>query len=272
MIVIAVLLAGLAAFFTVRVPSGPLLRRRLFVDAQEQPIPAGGGRRHGMVIVAVLLTAPTVAAVLDGPRGLCCGTAAVIIIGTVIILHRRSARRRLAAARRRAVAHSCAVLAGQVRIGQVPVVALRSAAEDCPVLAGSVATADLGGDVGAHWHRQAREPGYQGLADLARAWQLANSTGAGMAETLDGVAEALHEDEAVALVVDSEAAGPRTSGKIMALLPLMGIGLGYLIGGDPIAFLFDSPAGWGCLVGGAVLACAGVLWMEAVADRAEVET
>jgi tight adherence protein B len=271
MIIFAVVCVGMAVAMAVRPSTGPVLQRRLGAVVEEQPLPRGRDRRRRLMVTAALTVVPVLGLLLDGGRGLCCGVAVMIIGGTVVVLGARGARRRLAARRRRAVAHACGVLAGQVRIGQVPLVAVRSAAEDCPVLAGAVATAELGGDVIGHWQRQATEPGQQGLADLARAWQLADATGAGMAEVLDQVTEALHEDEALALMIASEVAGPRSSGKIMALLPVVGIGLGYLIGGDPITFLFDSPAGWGCLVGGAASACSGVLWMEWVADRAGTE-
>ena len=53
----------------------------------------------------------------------------------------------------------------------------------------------------------------------------------------------------------------------MAVLPLCGIGLGYVLGGDPIDFLVSGPFGWACLVGGASLAAVGVLWIEALARQ-----
>lgn len=271
MIVVAVLLAGLFAALAVVAPPGRRWHRRLAGRVGDQPLPRRQGLRQVATMIIVLSAVPGMLWLADGAQGLWCATAAVIIAGTMIILFRRSARRRGAARRRRDVAQACTLLAGQVGIGQVPLAALRSAAEDCPLLTGAVATADLGGDVVAHWRRQACVPGQQGLTELAAAWQLAQSTGAGMAQVLDQVADALHEDEALNLVISSEAAAPRASGKIMALLPLVGIGLGYLIGGDPIRFLLDSPGGWACLVGGAALSCGGVLWMDAVADRAAGE-
>ena len=57
----------------------------------------------------------------------------------------------------------------------------------------------------------------------------------------------------------------------MAALPLCGVGLGYLVGGDPLQFLLANPYGWGCLVLGVTLACSGVLWIDRLARRAEVQ-
>ena len=53
----------------------------------------------------------------------------------------------------------------------------------------------------------------------------------------------------------------------LAVLPLCGVGLGYLLGGDPIAFLVSGPLGWACLIGGAVFAACGVLWIEWLARQ-----
>ena len=53
-----------------------------------------------------------------------------------------------------------------------------------------------------------------------------------------------------------------TSDKIMAALPLCGIGIGYVIGGRPLHLLVSGPLGWACLLGGVLLASAGVLWID----------
>lgn len=274
MIALSMIFAGLAGFLFFRRPAGHLVSRRLapVVAQAQRPDRRSLCRLTGAAVVAVLVAFPVAMGLLFGARGVGLGIPAVIVTGTVLLLIRRGSRRRRAMDNRRAVAHACSVLATQLRIGQVPIVALRSVAEDCPILRPAVATADLGGDVTARWFEQAGEPGCAGLADLARAWRLAERTGAEMAATLDDVAEALAQDQDLGLTIDSEAAGPRASGRMMALFPLAGIGLGYFIGGDPVDFLLTDPYGWICLSLGAFLACAGVLWMERVADRAAADS
>ena len=274
MTVIILLLVGAATLGLVGPPPARRLGHRLRPDpaAGESAAPQPSHRRRPTVVIISALTAiPVAAGAAAGLRGVCLGTVAALLTGTIVLLVRRSARRRHAAANRRAVVQACTVLAAQLRIGQVPLTAVRSAAEDCSVLRPAVATADLGGDVAATWRGQAARPGQSGLAELARGWQLSERTGAPMAQTLEDVAAALVEDENLGLVINSEAAGPRASGKIMAALPLVGIGLGYLIGGEPMAFLLGSGYGWACLLLGTGLACAGVLWMEQVANRAAVQ-
>ena len=69
-------------------------------------------------------------------------------------------------------------------------------------------------------------------------------------------------------MVAGELSAPLATGKVMAVLPGCGVALGYLLGGEPLDWLVGGPPGWACLLAGAVLACLGVLWIEALARRA----
>jgi tight adherence protein B len=92
-----------------------------------------------------------------------------------------------------------------------------------------------------------------------------------MSTTLDQVAASLAADQALTRVVNSELATARATSKVMAVLPACGIGIGYLLGGDPARWLVSGPDGWVCLLIGVLLACAGVLWIEALARQASGE-
>ena len=89
-----------------------------------------------------------------------------------------------------------------------------------------------------------------------------------MAPALEEVASGLASDESLRSVVSAELAAPRSTGKVMAVLPLVGIGLGYLLGGRPLEWLVAAPVGWACLLLGLLLAAAGVLWIERLARSA----
>ncbi len=166
------------------------------------------------------------------------------------------------------MARACAALAAQLRIGQVASEALVVAAADCPVLREARDAQDLGGDVTRVWRSQAQRPGFAGLIDLARAWQVSSQSGAPMSAVLEHVADGLAADQSLRAVVAGELSAPRATGKVMAALPGCGVGLGYLLGGEPVGWLLAGPLGWGCLLGGVVLACLGVLWIEVLAERA----
>lgn len=53
----------------------------------------------------------------------------------------------------------------------------------------------------------------------------------------------------------------------MAILPLLGVLLGQLIGARPLSFLLTGRVGGWLLVVGLTLACAGLLWSDRITDR-----
>jgi tight adherence protein B len=269
--------AALAALLAVRRPAARSLRSRLapasasVTDAYgKRPMP----RRRLWAIVGILiilLGLIIAAGYLGGPRGAVLTSTAVLIMATVARLVAQYRRRRSARRARAGVAHACTVLASYLRVGQVPSTALAIAAADHDVLREGHQAHTLGGDVVAVWRQQAQRAGHRGLLELARAWQISTETGAPMSSTLDQVATGLSSDEELSRVVNSELAAARATSKVMAALPPCGIGIGYLLGGDPARWLLAGPAGWVCLLTGILLACAGVLWIEALARRATAE-
>jgi tight adherence protein B len=267
--------AMLAAWLAVPRPAARSLGSRLAPPAPtpvvDVRLEGGRGQQRswmifaGLIILTILIIAVAFlgearAAALAGA-----GLLVAVTAGRLIMLHRR---RRSALRAQAAVAHACTVLASYLRVGQVPSAALAIAAADCDVLRGGHRAHTLGGDVVSVWRQQARRSGYMGLLDLARAWQVSVETGAPMSSMLDQVATRLSADQSLMGVVNSELAAARATGKVMAALPPCGIGIGYLLGGDPARWLLAGPAGWACLLSGLVLACAGVLWIEALARRA----
>ncbi len=207
---------------------------------------------------------------LDGTRGAVLAVSAGLVLATggrlTVLWLRRRAADRVA----KDVVEGCAVLAANLRVGQVPSRALQTAAAACPTLQPAHETLLLGGDVAAVWFRQAAGPGAGGLRELARAWRVAERTGASLASTLDQVVAGQTGDQALREVVAGELAAPRATGKVMAVLPALGLGMGYLLGGEPLRWLAAGPAGWTCSVLGVALACGGVLWIEALARAASV--
>ena len=182
------------------------------------------------------------------------GTASYVIRGLV----RDQAARRDSSS----VAHACDVVAGQLRIGQIPVAALTVAADDCELLRPAVDAAAMGGDVSAALSTSGQSPGRAGLRELAAAWRVCDHTGAPMAGVVSTVADAVREDDLTHSEVAAELADARASGLLMAFLPGVGLLLGFVAGGDPIQFLIGTLAGQLCLAGATGLACAGLLWTQ----------
>lgn len=264
MIGVAMLCAALATWLAVG-RDGSLRRERLLAG----PAPPRRARRLGWLKVAAPVAAGVIAAGLLGGRRAAVVAIVVAMAGaTATAVVRGRWRQRRAIRRRIAVAGACSALASEVAIGKVALEALADAARDWPVLAEAAATAGLGGSPTAVWRVAAQQPGAGGLSELAQAWDLATRTGAPMAPTLDAVAGALREDRSIAQTIDGELAAPRATGRLIAFLPVVGVGIGIALGGDPLSFLISNPIGQVCLVVGVGLACAGLLWSERIADRA----
>jgi tight adherence protein B len=267
------LLATLLAFLAVLLALPVARARRLAREPQSaqrlrEPSPA---RVQALLLALALLGGPVLALAVAGPRVAIFAASAAIVVATAARLIRLSARRTAAGQARQAVAEACALLSANLRVGMVPARALASAADDCAVLREAQRTLALGGDVSTVWRRQAEVDGMGGLRELARAWQVGTRSGASLTGTLEQVADGLSADLALGAVVGSELAGPRATGKVMAVLPLLGVGMGYLLGGDPMRWLAEGVPGWTCLITGVAFACAGVLWIESLARRAAVQ-
>jgi tight adherence protein B len=249
-------------------PSGRRLNARLLDGSP--PEPPRRPRRFGRTIAGLLVAGAAVTAGLwlAGGRGGVLALVAVMVAGTVAHLTSRRIRQAAALRSQTEVARACDRLASHLKVGQVPTTALVVAAADSAVLREAGEVQELGGDVTRVWRAQAGREGQEGLRQLARAWRVALDSGAPMSATLEEVAAGLSADQDLRSVVSGELASPRATGKVMAALPLCGIGMGYLLGGDPIAWLMADPLGWACLLGGVLLACTGVLWVEQLGRRA----
>ena len=264
LVVLTVVLAAVAAALAVARPTTG--GREQVEPPPVTTAPGAPGRRLRTALVLVAGAAALgVGGVSDGARGAVVVGAVLVSAATVARVLASHAAERRERRTQADVAQACGVLASYVRVGQVSADALALAARDCPVLEEAAAVQAIGGDVPACLRTGAAEPGRGGLGDLARAWQVSLSTGAPLAPALEEVAAGLASDESLRSVVSAELSAPRSTGKVMAVLPLVGIGLGYLLGGRPLAWLVAAPVGWACLLGGLLLAGAGVLWIEQLA-------
>lgn len=110
------------------------------------------------------------------------------------------------------------------------------------------------------------------LHDLQLSLRMSESAGAPLATSLERAAEHAEERIDALLGRQSALAAPRATGRILSWLPLLGLGLGVLMGSDPVSVLTGSVLG--ALTGllGLGLAFAGRRWTAALVHRAEVES
>lgn len=267
--VLAGLPAALLTALAVAVALGPSGRSR--VRRLEGRAPAGRSRRRLLPATVAVAGAVLVAATWLGWRVLGWVLAVAIVVTLVAWLvraHVLEGRRRRAGDEVAEAAHTLALL---LRAGQIPTVALSDAAEDHPCLARAAATVRLGGDVAEALQEEAGTPGREALAQLAAAWRVGEASGAPVAKVVAQVTETVRRERQLAEVVATELSAARTSGRIMAALPLLAIALGMAAGADPVAFLFRESAGQVLLVVGLALAAAGVVWTERIAAAPDAQ-
>jgi tight adherence protein B len=197
-------------------------------------------------------------------------TAASIVGVTLWIRRRRRARTNRRVAECAAMQSALDILVGELRVGAHPVAAFSVAADEVDgVVAASLtavaARGRLGADVAAglqsaaqvsslptHWER------------LAVCWQLAQDHGLAIATLMQTAQRDIAERERFSARVDAGMTGARTTAAVLAGLPMLGIGLGELIGAKPVHFLVSGGTGGWLLIIGVTLACAGLLWSDRI--------
>lgn len=198
--------------------------------------------------------------------------AAVTSIGMVAVtgvaVVRATLRNKRENRRAAEVARACDLIGSLVAIGHIPAAALAIAAEDCRVLEPVVSALRVGTDAPTALRTAGEAAGGKGLLRLAQAWEVGERTGAPLGQALSAVAEAVRRDAEISQVVTAELAGPRASGQVLALLPVVGLAVGSALGSKPFHFFLTGVLGPLCLVFGVGLACGGVIWTDSMVLRA----
>lgn len=180
--------------------------------------------------------------------------------------------RRRADVRRGGVAESLGLMAAELRAGILPRTALAGLAADFPFLASASRSAELGGDVASALRREAERPGCELLYEVASAWMVAERSGAPLARVLDRLEASTRDDHEIEREVRAGVAPARATGRLMAVLPVVGLTMGSGMGSDPITLLTSTVPGALCLAAGSAFACAGVAWINRIAAAAERPT
>jgi tight adherence protein B len=142
-----------------------------------------------------------------------------------------------------------------LRVALAPVLAATSSGDD---VATALRRVRLPG-AGAGTPRSAAEGG---LAKLAAAWQVADHSGAPLADVLDRLDAELGAARRLRERSEAHTAAATATVRLLATLPLLGIGIGYALGGDPVTVLFHSAAGMVCAVVALLLQVTGLLWAD----------
>lgn len=187
---------------------------------------------------------------------------------------RRHRRRRASARRdreRRGVLAGLDVVIGELRVGAHPAVACETAATECDGAAAeafrcAAARARLGGSAASGL---AASDGVvaDDLHTIARAWAVAETHGLALAELLQAARSDLVGRSRFRTRAEAGLAGARATAAVLAGLPVLGVGLGQLMGAAPVRILLGGGLGAVLSVVGTVLVAAGLLWTDRIVDR-----
>ncbi|MFE3944549.1 type II secretion system F family protein [Streptomyces sp. NPDC059118] len=277
------LCVGVAAWLVMAQDHGRRRARVLFVDgAVRSPLrvrqeKAGawvrerlgerlGERREWLCLPVALVVALLGESVLP----LLAGGVAVPLVRRWL---RRRARSKERERRAAGVVALCAAVVGELRAGHEPGQALLVAVRDTGVMgsaeAGVSAAARFGGDVPRALGQAAREPGLDGLVGVAACWRVAVDGGAGLAAGLDRLEGALRAEQRRREELRAQLVGAWSTVAVLALLPVLGLGLGAALGADPLRVLLHTPAGLVCLATGGLLEAAGLCWAARIVRAGE---
>jgi tight adherence protein B len=187
------------------------------------------------------------------------------------LAHRRHTALRAARTVADALPVLCRATAAELRSGAPAPTALARAAEDAlPALAAHLrslaGTARLG--TAPPLEAWAALPGAERLRAVGALWSVAAGAGSGLADGLDRIADALTAEHRQHAEVAAQLAGPKASAAVLAALPACGVALAASLGARPVPFFTGTPVGLGCLVAGAGLDAAGLVWVRRLAARA----
>jgi tight adherence protein B len=222
------------------------------------------GRRWPRAVAPALLGA-LAGMLLLGPGG---AIAGAIVVST---LRRARARRRateLTTTTCEQLADAVRRMTDELRAGGQPAAVLGGLDTDGPMarrlLTGAATAARLGDGVPEALRRAAagRADVAADLERIARAWSLAERHGVPLADLLAKVHDDVRWRIRFAATVRAQLAGPAATAAILTALPALGLGLGQLIGADPVGVLRGGVLGQLLLVAGIGLITAGRAWSQ----------
>jgi len=115
---------------------------------------------------------------------------------------------------------------------------------------------------------KARDREARTWSQLAACFDIAEASGCPLADVLTRFAAQLEAEDDADAARQTALAGPKATVRLLTWLPLMGLGLGTLLGVDPLSTLLGTPLGLAALFGGAVLTVAGRAWSARLVSAA----
>lgn len=149
-------------------------------------------------------------------------------------------------------------LIGELTVGRDPIAALVIATEsvDSRIAYEAWVAARMSGDVATALMNDRSEL----LRGVGACWLVAANSGAGLVQSLSALSQSARERERMAEQLQIAIAEPRAAAVVVALLPVVGLGMGSLLGAHPLTWLLSTTIGHLVILFAVVLEGAGCLW------------
>ena len=110
------------------------------------------------------------------------------------------------------------------------------------------------------------------LQAIVLASELSITNGAPLSPALRGIQETLIELRHLKDQQNSQLSGPRASAHLLCILPILGIGGGYLLGANPIQIMVSNPVGNLAALAGLLFLLIGSLWTRRLIQNASEQS
>ena len=158
----------------------------------------------------------------------------------------------------------------EVRAGSSPGVALQFALQPFPQLCPRTQDAlSAFGDVAAALRLDAAASRQREWAALAAVWELTDRRGVSMVGVADRLAEHGRQVAAARRLLNAELAEARATVRVLALLPVIGLALGTVLGANPVRWLMASSAGHVVIAAAFGFEALGWLWVRVLVRSVE---
>jgi len=158
-------------------------------------------------------------------------------------------------------------LASELRAGHPPEVALRNAGGDPCVWPTALSAARYGADITQALLIDAES--HSAITALAACWRVGSVSGSGLARTVEELARSGRASEETRVQLDAHLASARSSIRVLAALPFVGIAMGTVLGATPLTWFGTSRVGFVALCGGLALTAIGLWWSRRITRSVE---
>ena len=189
-------------------------------------------------------------------------TLVSVAVFSLAQLNRSRIRKREAELQAR-ISEAIQSLAADLGSGLSPQQSLIRVANEVEVFQSAASAARWGGDI-----PEALRASHQGLRDLAAAWVVGEESGSGLAPTLADIARSHEAKRDVEREIALSLSPARATAVTLSLLPIFALGLGMLMGYQPLSLITSTLFGALSFSIGSAFAVLGLWWVDRLAERA----